>query len=232
MAAGFLSGSVAATLASSVLGEGFVGSSTGAAVAVGAALAFAPAADVGAFLLGPRARPLVICVNCGPGAGGSATGLALAPLSSDRCPAFDAIGGGPRASILARLGLKRSASLPAPARPCCRLAGAVVSFFMLGTRRASVLLAFLWGSVETRRSFSGPGFFVAAEAAPLGTRFGAGTGLNGSGFLAAAADEPVTGLLPRTEPPLPSSALLARPSGKAAGAEAAATVRATPFPSA
>jgi hypothetical protein len=66
----------------------------------------------GFFLFGPRARPLVMCVNSGAGPDGSS----WAGLEGEDSPTLDvdfslAIGGGPRASIPASAGLKRSASL-------------------------------------------------------------------------------------------------------------------------
>jgi hypothetical protein len=86
----------------------------GAVVSGSVAVCFA----AGALLLGPRARPLVIC--CSSGAG---------PVFRSSCPAladdsipsaldvdlFVVSAGGPRASMLANAGLKRSASLLARA---------------------------------------------------------------------------------------------------------------------
>lgn len=123
---------------------------------------------VGAFLLGPRARFFVICVSWGPGSLGSVPfpGAVLFwdPGSPDPWPPFVPVGGGPRASMPARAGLKRSASLLAPpARPCCSLDGALVSFCSAGRARVSVKEG-LETSVETRRGLSGAGLFVGGGA--------------------------------------------------------------------
>lgn len=66
----------------------------------------------GFFLFGPRARPLVMCVNSGPGPEGSSwTGLEGDDSPAPDVDFSDATGGGPRASIPANAGLKRSANL-------------------------------------------------------------------------------------------------------------------------
>lgn len=67
----------------------------------------------GALLLGPRARPFVMCCNSGPGAEFSSCAGLVGDTSAS---ALDidllvAKGGGPRASIPAKAGLKRPASL-------------------------------------------------------------------------------------------------------------------------
>lgn len=84
----------------------------------------------GAFLLGPRARFLVMCISCGPGPAGvsvdaedGADDLAgAAPCDDVTSPPPDdpppgAMAGGPRARIPARAGLKRSARALAPPPP-------------------------------------------------------------------------------------------------------------------
>ena len=125
----------------------FAAAAAGTALGLGC-LAAALWAPLGAFLLGPRARPLVMCVNWGPGAEGSAGGVEAAGLgwgSSDPFPPFVAIGGGPRARRPARPGLKRSARPPPPGR-LCSLAGALVSLCRTGGSGSSGGVAVSSGS--------------------------------------------------------------------------------------
>ena len=172
---------------------------------------------VGAFLLGPRARPLVICVSCGPGVDGSVTVALAGPLDSDSSgalPPLVAMGGGPRASIPARAGLNRPASLP-PIPPCS-LAGELVSLCRPGKPRGSS--GFALDSVTTRfrpSSAAGSGAGLEAglgeERVWLGILLGPGVGLGESGLLGAGVV-----LTSATDFLLAISALLASPSGSGA----------------
>lgn len=153
------------------------------------------------------------------------------------------MGGGPLASIPARAGLKRSASLPPPppARPCWSLEGALVSFCRLGRSRGSVTRLAALVSVDTRRGFSRTGLFAGGaavfgdlgeKAGWLGIRFGPGVGLGVSAFFGCSVGSvsvTLSFLAPGKD--LPSSALFASPSGTGLSA-AAVGLLVMPLPSA
>jgi hypothetical protein len=95
------------------------------------------------------------------------------------------MGGGPLANMLARAGLKRSASLPPPTCSRWSFPGALVSLVRLGNARDVAGDSVLSGSVETRFSNWGEGLFAGGsgdtsgfgdEAVPLAIRLGPGVG--------------------------------------------------------
>lgn len=69
---------------------------------------------LGALLFGPRARPLVMCCNSGTGPDLSSCAGRVGDVSASALDAdpLVAMGGGPRASIPAKPGSNRPASLP------------------------------------------------------------------------------------------------------------------------
>lgn len=170
--AGLLSSSGVPLVFGSVeLGRIWLGLTNGAAATVaftfsgafsgsGADGSGADLAAAGVLLFGPRARPLVMCVNSGPGP----VGFSSAGLDDVDSPALDvdfsvANGGGPRASMPASAGLKRSASLP----------GLLLSFFAnsgAGDAGFSVFTSKFGRSIPRKLFFlasaSGTGFFSSS----------------------------------------------------------------------
>lgn len=165
--AGLLSSSdVPLALGGSELGRIWLGLTNGAAATV--AFTFSGAFSgsevdflaAGVLLFGPRARPLVMCVNSGAGP----DGCSWAGLEGEDSPALDvdfseAIGGGPRANIPANAGLKRSASL----------LGLLLSFFANSGAGDAGFSAFKsrFGRSTPRKLFflasaSGRGFFSSS----------------------------------------------------------------------
>lgn len=105
-------------LESSELGRTCSGFTDGTAVlaadVLSSVLSGAAAVCLGALLFGPRARPLVMCCNSGGGPDFSSCAGRVGVVSASALDVdpLVAMGGGPRASIPAKPGSKRPASLP------------------------------------------------------------------------------------------------------------------------
>lgn len=128
----------------------------------------------GAFLRGPRARPFVICVSCGPvsEASGMVVDVLMLTVRCDETRLVDrdvslAVDGGPRASRPASAGLNRPASLlPIASFPWSRAEGL---FSFCGTVAVSSIGAgidnFGWESVLESDL---PRAFLFARASGIG----------------------------------------------------------------
>lgn len=124
--------------------------------------------EAGALRFGPRARPLVMCCSSGAGPVFSSCADLVGDTSTSALDVdlFIARGGGPRASIPARAGLNRPASLPDIAGSFVVEAGAGCAGLSLMTGLFAAKLFLL-----IRASGMGSGSFGAAAFGSLSARF-------------------------------------------------------------